>query len=135
MSKSIEEILHSFSGRLIGKPLMKTLVCEAVELFPEKLQKYVTENVWFLSSPEDSWAFTFRGSDIKGQHLIVLSDELMSQDKPQIIYTIIHEIGHAVLGHQNSMGRLQTQSEIDKQEFEADEFAKKYLPFFKLTNT
>ena len=132
--KQTRDILHAFSGRLVGKPLMKTSVCEAIALLPQKLIEYTTRNIWFISSPEYAWAFTFRGSDIKDQHLVVLSDELFSQEKPQIIYTIIHEIGHVVLNHKNSMGRMQTQNEIDKQEFEADEFAKKYLPGFKTLN-
>lgn len=131
---TIKEINKNFSGRLIGKPLMKTLVCEAVSILPEDLQEFVTKNIWFLSSHEDAWAFTFRGSDIKDQHLIVLSDELLSENKSQIIYTILHEIGHVVLKHKNSMGRMQTQSEIDKQEFEADRFTKKYLLGSKTLN-
>ncbi len=108
---------------------MKTHVRETVSLLSEDLIKYVTKKVWFLSSPEDAWAFTFRGSDVKNQHLVYLSDELFKQDKERITYTILHEIGHCILKHENSMGRKQTQSEIDKQEFEADQFTKKYLRF------
>lgn len=49
------------------------------------------------------------------------------QDKEQIQYTIAHEIGHVILKHKNSIGRMQTQSEIKIQEREADEFAREYL--------
>lgn len=125
--KSVEEIFRAFSGRLIGSPLMKTYVCEVVSLLPKEMINHVTKDVWFLSSPEDAWAMTFKGSDVKDQHLIYLSDELFNQEDSQIRYTIAHEIGHVILEHQNSMGRKQTQSEIDKQEKEADQFAKKYL--------
>jgi Zn-dependent peptidase ImmA (M78 family) len=80
-----------------------------------------------MSSPEDSWAFTFRGADITYRHLIFLSDELLRQQVEQIRYTILHEIGHVVLDHNNSIGYLQTESEIKRQEAEADDFARRLL--------
>jgi len=106
---------------------MRKMVCETLLYLPSEIIKYVTGSVWFISSPEDAWAFTFRGSDIKNQHLIILSDELFNQKKNQIRYTILHEIGHVLLGHKNSIGFEQTQSEIKQQELEADQFANKYL--------
>ena len=128
MAKTISEINKAFGGRLIGNPKVKTIICEIVATLPKNLIEYITNNVWFLSSPEDAWAITFRGSDIYNhQHLIFLSHELFNEDSSQIEYTTLHEIGHVILGHKNSIGRKQTQSEIDKQEFEADQFARKYL--------
>ena len=106
---------------------MVNSVCKTLLFLPEKIQKYVTRNVWFISSADNAWAFTFRGSDIAGQHLIVISDELLDQNEKQIRFTIIHEIGHVILAHENSMGRKQTQTEIKRQEIAADEFAKKYF--------
>lgn len=127
MDWSVEGVRHAFSGRLLGSLDMRRWVCETVLLLPEEMIDFVTRNVWFISSPEDAWAFTFRGSDIKGQHLIVLTDELFKQKPEDIRYTIIHEIGHVILGHKNSMRETQTQSEIKEQEREADTFAKRYL--------
>lgn len=106
---------------------MVKVVCETLLYLPNEIIKYVTRNVWFISSPEDAWAFTFRGSDIGKQHLIVISDELLKQNAYDMRYTILHEIGHVILGHKNSMGFEQTSSEIKLQEKEADRFAKKYL--------
>jgi len=111
----------------MGNLYMRKMVCETVLYLPSEIIKYVTGSVWFISSPEDAWAFTFRGSDISNQHLIILSDELLNQEKNQIRYTILHEIGHVILGHKNSIGFEQTQSEIKQQELEADQFANKYL--------
>jgi hypothetical protein len=111
----------------MGKLRMKKMVCETLLNLPSDIIKYVTGNIWFISSLEDAWAFTFKGSDIKDQYLVILSDELFEQDKKQIRYTILHEIGHAILGHKNSMGRVQRKLEIKQQEAEADQFAKKYL--------
>lgn len=122
----MEQIRHAFNGRLMGKLFMRRMVCKTLTLLPPKIVKYVTANVWFISSPEDAWAFTFRGSDIKNQHLIILSDELFNEGDSQVRYTILHEIGHVILGHKNSIGFEQTQTEIKKQEQEADRFAKEY---------
>lgn len=127
MNWTVQEIRHAFNGRLVGNLTMKNAVCQTLLFLPNEIIKYVARNVWFISSPEDSWAFTFRGSDIKNQHLIILSDELLKQKGAQVKYTILHEIGHVVLGHKNSIGFEQTQTEIKQQEFEADQFAKKYL--------
>jgi Zn-dependent protease with chaperone function len=106
---------------------MKRAVCETILYLPDEIIKHVTRKVWFISSPEDAWAFTFRGSDIKGQHLIVISDKLLRQTANDISYTILHEIGHVMLRHRNSMGFEQSKEEIRRQEKEADKFAKKYL--------
>ena len=125
---SPHEIAHAFGGKLIGTPGVKLVVAEVISLFPSEIQKYLITHVWFLSSPDDAWAMTFRGSDLtESEHLIYLSDELLKEDESQIKYTIAHEIGHVILGHKNSIGRKQTQTEIDKQEREADQFARRYL--------
>lgn len=49
----------------------------------------VCKTVWFISSPEDAWAFTFRGTDVKKSHLIFISDRLLIQDENQIRDTIL----------------------------------------------
>jgi Zn-dependent peptidase ImmA (M78 family) len=35
-------------------------------------------------------------------------------------------VGHVVLGHRNSIGKVQTKREVRKQEKEADEFASRF---------
>lgn len=121
------EVFKAFGGRLIGKPLMKKSVCEVVAKLPEEIIDFVTSSVWFLSSMEDAWAFTFTGSDIKDHHLIFLSDELFIEDIGQIHLTIAHEIGHVMMGHKNSILINQSKEEIRQQEREANAFARKYL--------
>lgn len=124
---TLKEIRRSFSGRLIGSEPMKKAICGAALALPPKLINYVVNNIWFISSPDDAWAFTFRGSDIKGQYLVFLSEELLKQPKNKVRFTILHEIGHVVLKHKNSMGFRQTYKEINKQEKEASRFAKTHL--------
>ena len=106
---------------------MKMHVCEVVDLLTDDVISFVTKNVWFLSSLDDAWAFTFTGNDIKDQHLIFLSDELLVQDVSQIHFTIAHEIGHVIHNHRNSVLIPQTPEEIMQQEKEADTFALKYV--------
>lgn len=123
---SIEEIRKAFGGRLIGSRFIKDIVCLAVSRLPNKTIKHITKNVWFLSS-EDTYGYAFDGNDLAGKHMIFLADILFEQSKEQILYTILHEIGHVVLKHKNSIGVKQTKKEVDKQEKEADQFVNKYL--------
>ncbi len=127
MDWDVELINRALGGKLIGSPFVKLKVCEVILLLPDKDIEFITKNVWFMSSSEEAWGYTFSGNDLRDKHLIFLSDELFSEDENQIKYTILHEIGHVILGHKNSIGRRQTESEIKIQEREADEFTKKYL--------
>lgn len=126
MSKSIREIYRAFGGKLVGNAQMKRQVCQTLQDMPEEIVKFVTKNCWFLGSTDDAWAFTFTGNDLKDQHLIFISDELLLQEENQIQHSIAHEIGHVILNHRNSTLVRQTKAEIRKQEREAEQFAKKY---------
>ncbi len=127
MEWTIEKVRYSLGDKLIGSLFMREIVCKTLLLLPSESIEHICKTVWFISSQDDSWAFTFSGADIKDRSLIFLSDELLSQDEEQIRFTILHEIGHVALSHRNSIGYEQTQTEIKKQEREADIFAKKYL--------
>jgi Zn-dependent peptidase ImmA (M78 family) len=122
----VKKVRHALGDKLIGKSFMREQVCRALLFLPSEMIGNVCKSVWFISSPEDAWAFTFKGADIKNRHLVFLSEELFLEDEAQIRYTILHEIGHVVLDHKNSIGIVQTDSEIKKQEQEADRFAQKY---------
>lgn len=124
---TVREIRRALGDKLIGKVVARELVCKAILYLPDEIISKVVKNVWFISSPEDAWALTFKGQQIKNFHLIFLAEDLFDQDEKQITYSILHEIGHATLNHDNSIGFTQTQSEIKHQEIEADEFARKYL--------
>ncbi len=122
------EIKQNFGYRLIGSKYMKSMVVNTVGILPHQIANIVSKNCWFISSFEDGYAFVIKGSEIKkGEYLIFLSDELLRESEDQIRYSIIHEIGHVVLGHRNGIGEPQTKDETRKQEKEADEFVKKYL--------
>lgn len=127
MRKDIREIYKLFEGKLVGRRLMQRYVCEVVSKMPESIVAFITENCWFMGSMEDAWAYAFTGNDLINQHLVFLSDELFLQSTGQIYYSIAHEIGHIVLGHRNSTVYKQSKEEIERQEEEADEFAKRYL--------
>jgi Zn-dependent peptidase ImmA (M78 family) len=130
MDWDIKKVRAAFGGKLVGSVFMKTMICETVLIFPSEMIERITGNIWFLSSDDESWAYTFDGNDARDKHFIYLSHELFNENKSQIMYTIAHEIGHVILKHKNSIGRRQTESEIKKQEREADEFAKFHLRNF-----
>jgi hypothetical protein len=121
------DIFIAFNGKLVGSKQMQASVCEVVSWLPENMITFLTKKCWFLSSLDDAWAFTFTGNDLKDQHLIFLSDELLSQNPSQIKLSILHEIGHVILEHRNSVLEKQSKQEIEKQEQEADHFVEKYF--------
>ncbi len=123
-----EEVKENFGYRLLGSKSMKNMVIETLLLLPEKIAVYVSKHCWFISSFEDGYAFVLKGTELKkDEYLIFLSDELLKESKFQIVYTIVHEIGHVILGHRNGIGVAQTREETRKQEKEADNFVRKYL--------
>jgi Zn-dependent protease with chaperone function len=125
---NVFEIRKSFGHKLIGSEFMKKVVCRALLLLPHEIAGFVAKHCWIVGSFEDGWAFTLKGSEIGGgEYLIFLSDELLNAGEAQMRYTLIHEIGHVVLGHRNSIGEVQTKVEIRLQEKEADEFAISFL--------
>lgn len=123
----LADIFEAFGGKLVGNKRMKEYVLEVLATMPMGIQETITKTCWFMASMEDAWAFTFTGNDLQNQHLIFLSDELLQQTRSQIHYTIAHEIGHVVLGHRNATLSKQTKEEIQKQEKQADIFAKRYI--------
>jgi hypothetical protein len=126
---SIEEIKQAFGGRIVGNNYVKQMVHLAVSKLPNETAKQITKNCWFLSSDEDTFGYAFDGNDLKDKHLIFLSEILFHEEESQILYTILHEIGHVALKHRNSIGMKQTKEEISLQELEADQFAKINLAF------
>lgn len=126
MKWTIKKVRESLGDKLIGNAVMREHVCKTLLLLPSEMTEKICKTVWFITSPEDAWAFTFRGEDLKQRHLIFLSEDLFRQDNAQITYTILHEVGHVLLNHKNSIGILQTETEIQTQEQQADEFAREY---------
>ena len=124
----MQDLLKKFGHRLQGNSKMKKMVVKTLKFFPDSIIHHIIDKVWFVSSMEDSWAFAIRGDELSpDEHLIFLSDELLNESDSQIMWTIAHEIGHVILGHKNSIGKVQSKKEIKKQEDEADKFARKYL--------
>jgi hypothetical protein len=127
MDEKLKIIYRAFDGKLVGSQQMKMHVCETLAKMPQDIIETVTKTCWFMSSMTDAWAFTFTGNDLKDQHLIFLSEDLLDQDISQIQWTIAHEIGHVILNHRNSTVVRQSKEEIAKQEAAADNFARTHL--------
>jgi len=122
-----DEIRTAFKGKLVGNIDMKKYVTLVLSKMPENIISFVTENVWFVTSFDDAWAFTFTGNDFLNKHVVFLSDDLFQQDFAQISWTIAHEIGHVVLGHKNRFSEKFSKERVTMQEEEADAFAEKYF--------
>jgi len=127
MAYSKAEIEQKLENRLIGKRQMQEAVISALTLLPNDLADQVTKTVWFVSNFDDAWGFTLDSKDLGQRHLVFLSDELFFEPRQQVYYTILHELGHVVLGHRNAFFKPQTRQETEKQEYEADKFARKHL--------
>jgi hypothetical protein len=123
---SLYDIQHAFEGKLVGSKKMKSSVSAILQKMTEEIVDFVTQHVWFISSYEDAYAFTFTGNDFDNKHVVFLSDDLFMQDEEQIRWTIAHEIGHIVLGHKNRFKEKFGKEIVEKQEKEADVFAAKY---------
>ena len=81
MNRNIETINKKFDRKLVGNAKMRRLVCETLLYFPRKTVDFITKNVWFVSSFEDSWGFVLRGDElVKGKFLVFLGDELFEQE-------------------------------------------------------
>src|SRR5437868_14722820 len=102
MKKKISEIKKAFGNKVQGTKLMCQMVYETVVIFPDDIIAFITTRCWFLGSFEEAWAYTFKGDDVRGQYMIIISDDLLNQSEFQIKYTIAHEIGHVVLKDRKS---------------------------------
>ena len=91
--KNAWEIYHAFNGKLVGSTFMKRCLLQTLAKTPAEIIKYVTKSCWFFGSMDDAWAFTFTGNDLKDQHLIFLSDDLLNQHPKQIQFSIARESG------------------------------------------
>lgn len=121
------QVRNAFGGKLHINGKLAAYVCQTITKLPGHYLRHITSDCWFLGSVEDAWAYTFRGDELEGKHLIILSDTLLDRPKEDIEWTIMHEVGHVLLGHQNSILVTQSKREVRKQEWEADEFARVYL--------
>lgn len=127
MNKDIKAIQKAFQGKLIGKTKMKHHVARVLSKMPEETITFVTENVWFVTSFDDAWAFTFTGDDFQNKHVVFLSDDLLEENETQIHWTIAHEIGHVILGHKNRFFDKFGRDTIQEQEKAADNFARQFV--------
>jgi len=126
MMKTAREIYYAFEGKLVGTVFLKRCVCQTLAQMPDEIINFVTKNCWFMGSMKDAFAYTFTGNDLKNQHLIFLSDDLLNQNLEQIQFSIAHEVGHVILKHRNSTVVKQTKQEIRQQEKAADAFAEQF---------
>ena len=119
--------MENSTPRILGNKYLKVLVAKTLSVIPSDVKEHIAKNVTFIGPFDDAWAYTLQASDLETKYIVVISDELLAQNENQIIKTLIHEIGHATLGHRNAFYKPQSQHEIKKQEREANEFARRII--------
>lgn len=127
MQSELKNIQKAFHGKLVGKAAMKHHVAEVLAEMSPDIISFVTKEVWFVTSFDDAWAFTFTGNDFENKYVIFLSDDLMHENVQQIRWTIAHEIGHVVLGHKNRFLEKFGREKTHEQERDADAFAEQFV--------
>ena len=120
------DIYRAFGGKLHVNKRLQKRVLKVVAKLPDDLIRKVTQDCWILGSVEDGWAYVFRGDELKGKNLIIVGDILLKQPEEDIEWTIMHEIGHVILGHRNGILVTQSRSVTARQERDADAFAKEF---------
>lgn len=129
MKGSIKNLQYRFGGRILAEESAKDLITEALLYLPSDILEFLIDRVWFFGSTTDAWAYTFDGNDLSDQYFIFLSEDLFRQARRQIFYTVLHEVGHIVLKHKNSINYRQSPEQIAQQEKQADDFVYQYLGF------
>lgn len=121
------QIKRAFGVKLHVSESLQQHVVNTLAIMPDDIVDHITSDCWFLGSVDDASAYTIRGDELGGKYLIILSDRLLDQSPADIQYTIVHEIGHVVLGHRNAILAPQSKREIARQERLAHKFAMKYV--------
>jgi len=90
--------------------------------------EWTTDNLLFVSSGEELWAFSMPIEDFEDKKgFIFLSEILMDAAEEKQDFMIAHEIAHFRLNHKSpTLGRL-SREETGKQEQEADNLAREWL--------
>jgi|SRR5579872_4722347 len=115
------------SPQILGGKLAQLKIDKVLSILPQDVAEYTKNNITFIASFKNAWAYTLQATDLSGKYIIVVSDELLEQDMRSFAYTITHEIGHAISGHRNAIRNAQTKTEIKNQEKEAHNFARKVI--------
>jgi hypothetical protein len=109
-------------------PDFMTILVESISKLPSDIFVWTRENVRFISSGEDSLAFSLRIEDpIKIKGFIFLCESLKYVKEEEQTKSIAHEIAHIKLGHTKPPFRNLSVEEVKKQEEEADKLAEEWL--------
>jgi hypothetical protein len=119
---------QTFRGLNALSPDFMTILVESISKLPSDIFVWTRENVRFISSGEDSLAFSLRIEDpIKIKGFIFLCESLKYVKKEVQTKSIAHEIAHIKLGHTEPPFRKLSVEEVKKQEEEADKLAEEWL--------
>jgi len=125
---SLEQVDYMFGGVNSVSREFRIILAKVISKLPKKIVEWATENLLFISSSDEYWAFSM--SKAEWEHvegLVFLSDVLKTESEEKQTFTIAHEIAHHKLNHKSPIFSNLTTEETQKQEAEADELAKRWL--------
>lgn len=127
-SYSPEEADYQFGGMNAVSPEFRIILAKALSELPKATVDWVAENLIFISSSEEYWAFSL--SKNEWEHIVgfvFLCEHLKNIAEKEQAFSIAHEIAHHRLGHKSPIFGNLTTDEFRKQEEEADKLARKWL--------
>lgn len=95
---------------------------------PKDIVDWVAENLVFISSSDEYWAFSLPKEEwTHKQGFVFLSESMKGISEKKQVFWIAHEIAHHKLQHKSPIFSNLTEKEITTQEEKADEIAMKWL--------
>jgi Zn-dependent peptidase ImmA (M78 family) len=106
----------------------RLILAKAVSKLPEDIAEWAAENLLFISSSEEYWAFSLSKDEWNNKiGFVFLSEGLKGEPEDKQAFTIAHEIAHHKLKHRSPIFSRLSQEETEMQERTADKLAEKWL--------
>lgn len=123
-----EMVDNAFGGVNQVSDQFRTLLAKSMSRLPMSVVDWAVDNVLFVSSNEDDYAFFIPRDEWNQQRsLVFLCESLKSESADIQAFYIAHEIAHVRLGHRSPVYSMLTPEEADRQEKDADRLARKWL--------
>lgn len=120
---------HYNLGGTIVNPILEEYVAKSLSKIPIKIADKAIKNCFFAALQPGSRGQYFSAQYMmKTNSLILIDNRYLKRAKPECIeFTILHEIAHWLLKHDNIFDEGGNMTKFRKQEKDADNQAKKWL--------
>lgn len=96
---------YLFGGTNVIGENQRALIAKALSVLNNDLIDKITEEVWFVASNKNEWAFQtpLQCRFLENRKSIIfLSEGLFKENQEKIMHVILHEVAHHVLGHKHA---------------------------------